>query len=81
MSLYYESERILLNAGHATGSLKARVFSAKDFKSKPAQVYALVAEVTKWSPVLKDVVEKSQLLSLERKVGSAYQRSEMRKGH
>ena len=79
MSLYYEAEKLLLNADNATGSLKSRIFSAKDLKSKPAQLYALVAEVTRWSPILKDVVERSQILSLERKVGSVQGSSEIKK--
>ena len=69
MSLYYEAEKFLLNSDHATGSLKSRVFSAMNLKSKPTQVYALVTEGSRWSPVLKEVVEKSQLLSFEKKVG------------
>ena len=58
-----------MNSDQTSGSLKSRVFSAKNLKSKPTQVYALVAEGSKWSPILKEVVEKSQLLTLEKKVG------------
>ncbi|KAL8687276.1 MAG: hypothetical protein Q9218_006506, partial [Villophora microphyllina] len=49
-------------------SLKSRVFNAKDLKSQPKQVYALVAEASKWSPILSEVITKSQLLQLERKL-------------
>ena len=73
MSLYYEADRFLVNSDQATGSLKSRVFTAKDLKSKPAQVFALVAKGSKWSPILKEVVEKSQLLTLEKKVGCTFQ--------
>lgn len=66
MSLYYESAPFLHQ-----DSLKSRVFSAQ-LKSKPKQVYALVSEASKWSSVLKEVVEKSQILTLERKVSVAH---------
>lgn len=63
MSLYYESSPFLHQ-----DSLKSRVFSAAQLKSKPKQVYALVSEASKWSHILKEVIEKSQILTLERKV-------------
>lgn len=72
MSLYYESAPFVLGqSGHGekeTGSLKSRVFGLKTLKSSPTQIYALVAEASKWSFVLKEVIENSQLLVLERKV-------------
>ena len=72
MSLYYESAPLLLSKSGKnntdTGSLKSRVFGLKTLKSSPKQVYALVAEASKWSFVLKEVIENSQILILERKV-------------
>lgn len=68
MSLYYDAAPLLVSASDAAGSLKSRVFSSKDLKSPPKQVFALVSEASKWSPVLVDVIEKSPLLQLERKV-------------
>ena len=68
MSLYYEAADILCNADKAGGSLKSRIYGKKDLKSSPANVYALVSEATKWSAVLKDVVEKSGVLREEKKV-------------
>lgn len=68
MSLYYEAADILSNADKAGGSLKSRIYGKKDLKSSPANVYALVSEATKWSAVLKDVVEKAAVLREERKV-------------
>ena len=50
--------------------MKNRIFGKKDLKSSPGAVYALVAESTKWSPVLKEVIEKSDILRLEKKVGN-----------
>ncbi|KAK4039684.1 hypothetical protein C8A01DRAFT_46869 [Parachaetomium inaequale] len=50
------------------GSLKSRIYGSKDLKSPPAQVYALAFESSKWSAVLKEVVENSQLLQKERKL-------------
>lgn len=66
MSLYHEAAAILTNP--EGGSLKSRVFGAKNLKSPPAQVYALALETCKWSAILKEVVDSSQLLNHERKV-------------
>lgn len=68
MSLYYDAAPLLVSAPDAAGSLKFRVFSSKDLKCPPKQIFALVSEASKWSPVLVDVIEKSQLLQLELKV-------------
>jgi putative methyltransferase len=68
MSLYYEAAAYLSPSDEQGASLKSRVYSAKGLKSKPSQLYALVTEASKWSSILKEVVEKSQLLSHERKV-------------
>lgn len=62
MSLYYESVPFLHQ-----DSLKSSVFSAS-LKSSPKQVFALVSEASKWSSILKEVIENSRLLSSERKV-------------
>jgi putative methyltransferase len=70
MSLYYEAEAVLTNAENIGGSLKSRIFGKKTSKHSPAQIYALVSEATKWSPVLKVVVEKSELLKSEKKANS-----------
>lgn len=69
MSLYYEAADVLKAPTNTGGSLKSRIFS-KDFKAPPAQIYALVIETCKWSAVLKEVIEKTGLLGLERKVRS-----------
>ena len=69
MSLYYEASDILANAEEKGGSLKNRIFGKKDLKSSPGAIFALVAETTKWSSVLKEVIEKSEILKLEKKVG------------
>ncbi|MCJ1308495.1 hypothetical protein MMC25_002148 [Agyrium rufum] len=69
MSLYYEAETFSNSGGpHSAGSLKSRVFTAKSLQSTPAQIFALVTEATRWSPVLKEVVEKSELLQHEKKL-------------
>ena len=68
MSLYYEAADVLASPNTAAGSLKSRIFSSKTLKSQPAQVYALVIETCKWSSILKEVIERSELLGLERKV-------------
>lgn len=68
MSLYYEAAEVLTGPTNVGGSLKNRIFSRTELKSPPAQIYALVIETCKWSAVLKEVIEHTSLLSLERKV-------------
>lgn len=68
MSLYYEAADFLTAPTNAGGSLKSRIFSKKDLKSQPAQIYALAIETCKWSPVLKEIIELADILRLERKV-------------
>jgi putative methyltransferase len=68
MSLYYEAAALLANTENTGGSLKSRLFAKKDLKSSPGQIFALIAEASKWSPVLKDVIEKCGLLAEEKKV-------------
>ncbi len=68
MSLYYDAAPLLLPNLDQAGSLKSRIFNSKGHKSPPKQIFALVSEASKWSPVLSEVIEKSQLLQLERKV-------------
>ncbi|PHH70984.1 hypothetical protein CDD80_5609 [Ophiocordyceps camponoti-rufipedis] len=62
MSLYHEAAAILASPSEG-GSLKSRVFSSKQkLKSPPNQLYALVFETTKWSPVLKELTPVLSLL-------------------
>ena len=68
MSLYYEAAEVLTAPKDVGGSLKSRIFSKKDLKSQPAQIYALAIETCKWSSVLKEIIESADLLHLERKV-------------
>ncbi|CAG5143082.1 uncharacterized protein ALTATR162_LOCUS1280 [Alternaria atra] len=68
MSLYYEAAAVLANSENTGGSLKSRIYNKKDLKSTPGQLFALIAETSKWSIVLKDVIEKTKLLSEERKL-------------
>ncbi|MCJ1437474.1 hypothetical protein MMC27_006861 [Xylographa pallens] len=71
MSLYYEAVSFIEPSALQTYSLKSRIYNAKNLKSTPAQIFALVSEASKWSPILKEVVEKSQLLLHERKLSPA----------
>lgn len=68
MSLYYEAASILGNVTNTGGSLKSRVYNNRDLKSAPAQLFALISEASKWSIVLKGVVERCGVLTAERKV-------------
>ncbi|KAI9817525.1 MAG: hypothetical protein M1827_001135 [Pycnora praestabilis] len=64
MSLYYEAAEVLMGSS----DLKTRIYSNKSLKSPPGQVYALATETTRWSSVLKELIESSQLLIQERSV-------------
>ncbi|KAF2194898.1 NOL1/NOP2/Sun domain family [Zopfia rhizophila CBS 207.26] len=68
MSLYYEAAAVLANSDNAGGSLKSRIYNKEDLKSSPAQLFAVVIEASKWSSVLKEVIERSELLKEERKL-------------
>ncbi|PHH79743.1 hypothetical protein CDD82_2200 [Ophiocordyceps australis] len=69
MSLYHEAADILTRGTPHGGSLKSRVFcGGVKTKSAPNQLYALVFETSKWSLVLKEVVEAADLLKHERKL-------------
>ncbi|KAH0560008.1 hypothetical protein GP486_003470 [Trichoglossum hirsutum] len=67
MSLYHEAASILTGPGGG-GSLKSRIYNNRALKSSPAHLYALVSETIKWSDLLREVVERSQLLSVEKKL-------------
>jgi len=68
MALYYDALTILTGE-YQNGSLKSRIYgAASDLKSKPAQVYALITECTKFDVFLKDVIENAGLLAQEPKV-------------
>jgi hypothetical protein len=67
MSLYYEAAEALASPS-TPGSLKSRIFGKKGLKSPPALVYKTALESCKWSGVLKEVIENSELLRCERKV-------------
>lgn len=63
MSLYYEAASFL-----SQPSVKSRIFNSKTLKSSPKLIYPLVTEASKWSRVLKEVIENSELLTYEHKV-------------
>jgi putative methyltransferase len=67
MSLYFDAVAIL-TAPSAGGSFKSRIYSARNLRAAPAQIYALITEASKWDRVLADVIEKADILSVERKV-------------
>lgn len=67
MSLYHEAASVLQQDSSSGGNLRSRVFSKKDLKSPPNQVYALALETCKWSAVLAEVIDHSQILKHEKK--------------
>jgi len=82
MSLYYEASTILANEAQTGGSLKSRIFNGShDAKNPPAKLYALFIESLKWSPYLKEVIERSELLKIERKVRFLTQSSRRTPSH
>ncbi|KAI1747140.1 S-adenosyl-L-methionine-dependent methyltransferase [Xylaria castorea] len=72
MSLYHETADILSAPPSTGGNLKTRLFGngqkKKPLKSPPQQIYALASETCKWSSVLKEVIDSSELLRHERKL-------------
>ncbi|KAL8783722.1 MAG: hypothetical protein Q9195_009295 [Heterodermia aff. obscurata] len=48
--------------------VRLRIFNSEHLKSKPSQVFALVVEATKWSEILSEVIQKTELLRQERKL-------------
>ncbi|KAJ5493537.1 Bacterial Fmu (Sun)/eukaryotic nucleolar NOL1/Nop2p [Penicillium fimorum] len=67
MSLYFDAVAIL-TAPSSGGSFKSRIYSARNLRASPAQLYALITEAAKWDTVLADVIDKSGILALERKL-------------
>ncbi|CAG7920253.1 unnamed protein product [Penicillium olsonii] len=67
MSLYFDSVAIL-TAPSSGGSFKSRIYSARNLRVSPAQIYALTTEAAKWDTVLAEVIDKSGILALERKL-------------
>ena len=65
MSLYYEAATFVSESSGLSDSLRSRVYNAKGLKSQPAQLFALLSETSKWSLILKEVVEASKLLEHE----------------
>lgn len=68
MSLYFDAVSVLTAPPEAGGSLKSRIYNSR-LKSSPPQIYALITETTKWNAVLKEVVNNSDILAHEPKVG------------
>lgn len=78
MSLYYDALSILENKSGQGGTLKSRIYNNKTtnngddkrtgIRSPPAQIYALITETRKWSSILAEVIDRSEILKLERKV-------------
>lgn len=74
MSLYHEGAEVLVASSSEGGSLKSRIFGRRNIKSTPGQLYALVLETSKWSAVLKEVIEAAGILSIEKKVSTVQER-------
>jgi putative methyltransferase len=68
MSLYTDAAKAVLNPENAGGSLKSRIYNGKSWQHPPSAISGLIGETVKWSPVLKEVIERSELLKHEKKV-------------
>ncbi|PNS15195.1 25S rRNA (cytosine-C(5))-methyltransferase rcm1 [Sphaceloma murrayae] len=68
MSLYFEASAILEEIKDQPSLLKDKVYKSKDLKSSPGAVFAVLSEAIKWSEVLAEVIDKSQILTLEKKL-------------
>ncbi|KAF2461752.1 S-adenosyl-L-methionine-dependent methyltransferase [Lineolata rhizophorae] len=69
MSLYQEAAVLLANDEKLGGSLKARIYAKAGLKHGAPQLFALISEATKWSAVLKEVIERCGILDEEKKAG------------
>lgn len=67
MSLYFDAASILTSQSQTGGSFKSQIYNSRS-KSSPAQIYALIAEASKWDLLLKEVIENAGILDLEPKV-------------
>lgn len=70
MSLYYDAVSVLTAPSSTGGSFKSRIYSSRNLKSSPAQIYALVSEASKWDILLKEVIEAAGILKHEPKVAT-----------
>ena len=68
MSLYFDAVSVLSTPSSTGGSFKSRIYSARNLRASPAQIYALIVEASKWDRVLVEVIEHADLLTQERKV-------------
>jgi hypothetical protein len=66
MSLYIEAARIIQRPRY--GGLRGAVFSDASIKSRPEQLYALIIESLKHQEIINEVLDKSGLLEIEKKV-------------
>ncbi|MCJ1329508.1 hypothetical protein MMC10_006188 [Thelotrema lepadinum] len=73
MSLYHEAASLITTSSSIShDSLKSQIFSRTvTRKSSSTQLFALVAEASKWNAILKEVVERSGILAHERRLTPA----------
>ncbi|KAJ5205071.1 uncharacterized protein N7498_005950 [Penicillium cinerascens] len=67
MSLYFDAVNILTEPSSG-GSFKSRIYSARNLRATPPQIYALIIEASKWDRVLAEVIERADILTWERKL-------------
>jgi putative methyltransferase len=67
MSLYHEASQVLENIRKNGGSIKSVVLK-KTWKSDSKALFALATKASKWSEILKEVLENSGVLKAEKQV-------------
>lgn len=71
MSIYYDAAAVL-GAESRAGSLKSRIYDNKSgLGSKPAHLYALISETTKYDNFLAQVINATDFLAQEPKVSTS----------
>ncbi|KAF2718740.1 S-adenosyl-L-methionine-dependent methyltransferase [Polychaeton citri CBS 116435] len=71
MALYHEAAEVINTAAQSGESIKATVFSKKSWKSDAKTLVALSIEAGRWSEILSEVIEKSELLKVEKQLTPA----------
>ncbi|KAI5803425.1 S-adenosyl-L-methionine-dependent methyltransferase [Peziza echinospora] len=69
-NIYFEASTLLLT--HKAGSLKSRIYStanaSTNSRASPARLYALIMETLRHKDILNEVIRKSGILGIEKKL-------------
>ena len=62
MAPYWDAERLILDMYATNESLTSRLFAAHWITQDKSKLYALICEATKWSKILSQVVEETEII-------------------